>query len=374
VTASFIEHFASLDDPRIDRKKLHSLMDIITLTVCAVASGAEGWEAIEEFGKEKLDWLRKYIALENGVPSHDCIAYVLSRLSPVQFRDCFVSWAQAAAEVTEGEIVAIDGKTAKGSRDRKNNRKPLHMVSAWACQNRLVLGQVATDEKSNEISAIPKLLALLELKGCIVTIDAIGCQRAIAEQIVDQGGDYYVLGLKGNQGSLHEAVDDFFTAADAKEFAGVEHDYSEELDKDHGRLEVRRYWITEDLRTLPDTANWKGLRSIGMVERECIEGDSKSVERRYFINSLPASATPFAHAVRGHWGVENPLHWRLDVVLGDDASRIRKGHGPAIMTSIRHLCMNLFEGEPSRMSLAKKRRKAAWSDRYRAKVVFSKPF
>lgn len=325
MTASFIEHFSSLDDPRIDRKKLHSLMDIITLAVCAVASGADGWEAIEDFGKEKLDWLRKYIALENGVPSHDCIAYVLSRVSPTKFRDCFMSWAQAVVEQTSGELIAIDGKTAKGSRDRKNNRKPLHMVSAWACQNRLVLGQVATEEKSNEITAIPKLLELLELKGCIVTIDAMGCQRAIAEQIVDQEGDY-VLGLKGNQGTLHEAVEDFFTTADSNDFEGVEHDYSEELDKDHGRLETRRYWISEDLRTLPDTTNWKGLRSIGMVERECIQGDTKTVERRYFINSIPASATPFAFAVRGHWGVENPLHWRLDVVLGDDASRIRKGN------------------------------------------------
>jgi len=359
VTASLVEHFSSLEDPRIERNKCHALVDIIVLTVCAVASGANGWEAMEEFGKEKLDWLRQYVPLENGVPSHDCIAYVLSRLSPNQFRECFMSWTQAVTEETGGEVIAIDGKTAKGSRDRQNNRNPLHMVSAWACHNRLVLGQEATDEKSNEITAIPKLLALLELKGCIVTIDAMGCQRAIAEQIIDQEGDY-VLGLKGNQGTLHEAVEDFFTIAESHQFTGVAHDYVEEIDKDHGRFEIRRYWITEDLRTLPDTGNWKGLRSIGMVERECLQGDTRSVERRYFINSISAQAKPFAHAVRGHWGVENPLHWRLDVVLGDDASRIRKGNGPAIMTSIRHLCMNLFEQESTSMSLAKKCRKAAW--------------
>lgn len=371
MTACLIEHFSSLEDPRIERNKSHALIDIIVLTVSAMASGADGWEAIEDFGKEKLDWLRNYIPLENGVPSHDCIAYVLSRLSPNKFRECFMSWTHAVTEETDGDVIAIDGKTAKGSRDRKNNRNPLHMVSAWACNNRLVLGQEATDEKSNEITAIPKLLALLELKGCIVTIDAMGCQRDIAEQIIVQEGDY-VLGLKGNQGHLHEAVEDFFTTAEANQFAGVAHDYMEELDKDHGRLEMRRYWISEDLRTLPDIQNWKGLRSIGMVERECLQGETRTVERRYFINSIPAQAQSFGHAVRGHWGVENPLHWRLDVILGDDASRIRKGNGPAIMTSIRHLCMNLFECESSSMSLAKKRRKAAWNDNYRAKVIFSR--
>ena len=281
-----------------------------------------------------------------------------------------MSWTRTVTEETGGEVIAIDGKTAKGSRDRKNNRNPLHMVSAWACDNRLVLGQQATDEKSNEITAIPKLLELLALKGCIVTIDAMGCQRAIAEQIIDQEGDY-VLGLKGNQETLHEAVEDFFTTAETHQFAEVAHDYMEELDKDHGRLERRRYWITEDLSTLPNTEEWKGLRSIGMVERDCWQGDTRSTERRYFINSISAQAKDFAQAVRGHWGVENPLHWRLDVVLGDDASRIRKGNGPAIMTSIRHLCMNLFERESSSLSLAKKRRKAAWSDDYRAKVIFS---
>lgn len=370
MTASLIEHFAPLEDPRIDRNKYHALIDIVVLTVCAVASGADGWEAIEQFGKEKLDWLRKYVPLNHGVPSHDCIAYVLSRLSPRKFRECFMSWTHAVTKETGGEVIAIDGKTSKGSRDRKHNRNPLHMVSAWACHNRLVLGQQATQEKSNEIIAIPKLLTLLELKGCIVTIDAMGCQRAIAEQIIDQGGDY-VLGLKGNQGGLFEAVEDFFTIAQANQFAGVAHDYVEEVDKDHGRLEIRRYYITEDLSTLPDSQNWKCLRSIGMVQRECLQGETRSVEQRYFINSIPAQAKPFAHAVRGHWGVENPLHWRLDVVLGDDASRIRRGNAPAIMTSIRHLCMNLFERERSSMSLAKKRRKAAWNDNYRAKVIFS---
>lgn len=369
MSASIVEHFAPLEDPRIDRNKLHALVDIVLLTICAVVSGADGWEAIEDFGHEKLDWLRQFAPFRNGVPSHDCIANVVSRLSPKGFQACLLSWTQAVAQVTGGEVVAVDGKTARGSRDRARGRLPLHMVSAWASTNRLVLGQEATEEKSNEITAIPKLLELLQLRGCLVTIDAMGCQTAIAAQIIAQGADY-VLGLKGNQSAMQEAVEDFWTVARAGDFAHVTYAFTEELDKDHGRLEVRRYWISEDLRTLPDTARWVGLRSIGMVERTCLIGDRETIEHRYFINSIPADAPRFAHAVRGHWGVENRLHWRLDVVFGEDASRIRKGQAPAIMTSLRHLCMNLFEHEGSKLSLTKKRRKAAWNDDYRAKVVF----
>ena len=244
------------------------------------------------------------------------------------------------------------------------------MVSAWACQQRLVLGQEAIDDKSNEITAIPKLLKLLEIKGCIITIDAMGCQHTITDQIIDQEGDY-VIGLKGNQGNLHEAVEDFFTIAYQNNFKGVAHDYVEEVDKDHGRLEIRRYWVSDELITLPKKASWSGLRSIGMVERECTQAGVYSIERRYYINSIEPSATLFAKAVRSHWGVENPLHWRLDVILGDDASRIKKDNGAAVLTSLRHLCMNLFEQEGSKISLAKKKRKAAWSDKFREKVIFS---
>ena len=363
------EHFSKLEDPRIDRNKRHNLLDIVLLVICGVTSGAEGWEAIEEFGKEKLEWLRRFAPFANGVPSHDCIARVISRLSVKGFRECFLSWTEAVTEATGGEIIAVDGKTARGSHDRKRGRKALHMVSAWADTNRLVLGQEATEEKSNEITAIPKLLKLLELKGCIVTIDAMGCQKAIAEQIVSQGGDY-VLGLKSNQSALYEAVEDFFSVAQANDFAGVNYDFLEEVDKGHGRLEIRRYWITEDLRTLPNTEQWVGLRSIGMVERRCWINGIETVERRFFIASIPADARRFARAVRGHWGVENRLHWRLDVVFSEDASRIRKGNPPAIMTTIRHLCMNLFEREPSSLRLSQKRRKAAWNDNYRAKILF----
>lgn len=369
MSASILMHFAPLEDPRIERNKLHALSDIVLLTLCAVISGADGWEAIEDFGREKLEWLRQFAPFTNGVPSDDCIANVVARLSPKGVQECFRNWTQAVAKATGGEVIAVDGKTTRGSRDRQRSRHPLHLVSAWASTNRLVLGQEATAGKSNEITAIPKLLELLELKGCLVTIDAMGCQCTIAEQIVTQGGDY-LLGLKGNQSTLKEAVEEFFAVAQKANFAHLRYDYTEEVDKDHGRLEIRRYWITEDLSTLPATDRWIGLRSLGMVERTVVIQETHTVEQRYFLSSLRADAHRFAHGVRGHWGVENRLHWRLDVVFGDDACRIRKGNAPTIMTSIRHLCMNLFGQEPSALSLAKKRRKAAWNDDFRAKVVF----
>ena len=367
---SIVENFSELKDFRIERKRLHALPDILVLSVCAVISGAEGWEDIAEFGRNKLEWLRRFVPLENGVPSHDCIAYVISRLDPKRFSECFIRWSEGVREKAQGEVIAVDGKTARGSQNRKRAKNPLHMVSAWATANRLVLGQEATEEKSNEITAIPKLLELLELHGCIITIDAMGCQCEIAEQIVDQGADY-VLGLKGNQSSLHEAVEDYFTTAQAAGFKHVKYGYLEEIDKGHGRLETRRYWIAEDLRTLPQTERWKGLRSIGMVERECEEREKKSIEKRYFINSIAADAKVFAHAVRGHWGIENGLHWRMDVVFKEDASRIRKGNAPAIMTTIRHICSNLFQKESSDLSIKRKRLKAAWDDNFRRNVLFA---
>lgn len=369
----FINHFAGLKDPRIERKKLHSLMDILVLTVCAVASGAEGWQGIADFGKEKQEWLQRFVRLKNGIPSHDCIAYTLSRLNPEEFRRCFMKWTNEITVKTAGEVIAIDGKTSRGSKDNKHDQSPLHLVSAWACANRLVLGQEATAEKSNEITAIPKLLALLDIKGCIVTIDAMGCQTAIAEQIIDQGGDYS-FGLKGNQESLHEAVEDYFAVAKAADFKAVNYDYTEEIDKGHGRLEIRRYWICEDLTTLPKPERWKGLRSIGMVEREMIIRGKTTWEQRFFINSFEANAKTFAYAVRSHWGIENSLHWRLDVVMREDDCRIRQGNAPAIFAMLRHLTLNLFQAESSKISLPRKRMKAALNDGYRAKVIFGMAF
>jgi len=370
VTASILEHFGKLEDFRIERGKLHALPDLVVLTICAVVAGADGWEAIAQFGRYKLDWLRQFIPLKNGAPSADCLAYVLQRVSPEGFRSCFQEWTDALVQATGGQVVAIDGKTSRGSRDRRGGRGPLHLVSAWAAHNRLVLGQEATDEKSNEITAIPKLLSILVLKGCIVTIDAMGCQRAIAEQIVEQGGDY-VLALKDNQPTLHEAAKDFFATAEAADFAGVTYDAVAETDKGHGRVETRRYFITEHLETLPHRDEWRGLRSIGMAVRETWTGGRHTEERRYFIASIAADAQSFATAVRQHWGIENRLHWRLDVVFNEDASTIRKGNGPVILATVRHLALNLFERSGSSSGLAAKRRRAAWDDDYRANVVFA---
>lgn len=369
----FIECFAELEDPRIERKKLHNLMDILVLAVCAVASGAEGWQGIADFGQEKEDWLRQFISLKNGIPSHDCIAYVLSRLNSKTFQSCFIKWVTSIAEKTEGEIISIDGKTSRGSKDAKNERSPLHLVSAWANSNRLILGQEATAEKSNEITAIPKLLSLLDIHGCIITIDAMGCQTAIAEQVINQGGDY-CLAVKDNQESLSEAIEDFFDTAILTDFKGVKYDYTEEIDKEHGRLESRQYWICDYLETLPNPKRWKGLRSIGLVKRETIKNNVTTVEKRYFINSFPANAKTFARAVRSHWGIENSLHWRLDVVMREDDCRIRIGNAPTIFSTLRHICLNLFQIEPSKLSLKRKRMKSALNDDYRANVVFGLKF
>lgn len=368
MTTSIAESFSCIEDPRIDRKKLHSLSDILVLTVCAMLSGADGYEAIEEFGQNKEAWLRTFLPLKNGIPSHDCIRYVLIQLAPEQLQSCFIEWVNAIRKDIP-EVIAVDGKTSRRSHNRRKGLSALHMVSAWGTANRLVLGQEATQEKTNEITAIPALLKRLELEGCIVTIDAMGCQREIAKQIIEQKGDY-VLGLKGNQGLLHEAVEDYFQMASRSGFTHIPHDYHEDVDKGHGRLEVRKHWILDDLSTLPKIAQWKGLCSIGMVQRECTIAEETTVETRYFITSIKAEAKVFAHAVRSHWGVENSLHWCLDVTFREDESRIRTGNAPAIMSMIRHICLNLLQKESSKLSMKKKRLKAAWNDDFRHKLLF----
>jgi len=369
--ADLVSHFSVVKDPRSEKNKLYPLDEIMLLCVCAVVSGAEGWEAIEAFGRSKLGWLREFLPYENGMPSHDCIAWVMARLSPKAFQECFIAWTRSVAELTAGEVVAIDGKTLRRSHDRRRGRGALHMVSAWANSNRLSLGQVATEEKSNEITAIPKLLELLELKGCIVTIDAMGCQRAIAKQIVAQGADY-VLAVKDNQPQLNEAVQDYFQTAEAANFEQVPVHYFEETDAGHGRCEVRRHWLVEDLSTLPEPGNWSGLRSIGMVESERHEGGQTSQDRRYYITTLTGEAKVFANAVRAHWGVENQLHWVLDVTFREDDSRIRRGNAPANFNTLRQFALNLLKRYRPAMSVKRKRFTSALNDDFRANVVFQR--
>lgn len=367
---SLKETFSSIKDPRVDKNKRHLLIDILVLTICAVISGAEGWEAIEEFGQTKIDWLRKWIALENGIPSHDCIARVISRIVPEEFRDCFIAWTKSVAHLTNGEIVAIDGKTARRSYQTTDKRGAIHMVSAWANQTGLSLGQVKTDAKSNEITAIPALLDLLELKGCIVTIDAMGCQTDIAKKIADKQADY-VLAVKDNQKNLHEAIVDFFAAAlaDSKPERCLLQHY-EEINAEHGRIEKRSYYLSTCLDTLPTPSAWKKLASIGLVKSERTINGETSIEYRHYISSLTEVKT-FAQAARGHWGIENSLHWVLDVTFREDESRIRTGYAPQNFNVIRQLAINLLKKESSKRSLKRKRFLASLDDNFRETVMFS---
>ena len=363
------ECFSPIKEPRIDRNKKHLLIDILTIAICAVVSGADDWVAVAEFGRSKIDWLKMYLELPNGIPSHDTFSDVFSRICPKQFKECFLKWVQAVFEITDGQVIPIDGKTLRRSHDRSGGKAAIHMVSAWASTNKIVLGQVKTEEKSNEITAIPELLRLLEIKGCIVTIDAMGCQTEIAAQIIEQGGDY-VLALKGNQSTLHEDVKSFFQDPKLHEDQDIPIHQEETTDGDHGRIEIRRYRCTSEIPWLDEKGRWKGLRSICEVESERHLADDVTCECRYFIASIPPDPKLWAHAVRGHWGIENELHWRLDVAFREDDCRVRKGHGPENFAVLRHIAVNLISREKStKGSFKAKRYRAALSDQYRLKVL-----
>src|SRR5258708_1098396 len=295
--------FESIEDPQVDRTKQHQLLDIILIAILGVLCGAEGWVEIETFGKTKEAWLNTFLELPNGIPSHDTFGRVFARIDPKQFEECFLDWVRWLTEKIPG-VIAIDGKTLRRSHDATNGKKALHLVSAWAAEQRMVLAQLAVDEKSNEITAIPELLHLLDLEGCLVTIDAIGTQRAIAAQIIEQQADY-ALALKENQGNLYENVKDTFTLAQKDQFRGIEHQFHETIEKDHGRLEIRKHWIIDDLEHLSyldQEGKWKGLRAIGMVRAERRIGLEISSETRYYLISFHRDVIPFASSVRSHWG------------------------------------------------------------------------
>ncbi|MEI6146490.1 MAG: ISAs1 family transposase [Methylococcales bacterium] len=370
MSLSIQEAFSSLKDPRVERHKRHKLIDIIVLTICAVISGADGWEAIEQFGKNKQEWLRKWIDLENGIPSHDCIARVISRIASPEMTECFIAWVNGVSELTKGEVVAIDGKTVRHSYNRKDKLGAIHMVSAWANQAGMSLGQIKTEEKSNEITAIPVLLNMLEIKGCIITIDAMGCQTDIAEKIIEKKADY-VLAVKDNQRLLHEAINDYFETAIAANHPELcQLQQHTETNADHGRIEIRRSYLSTCLDTLPDASRWKGIKSIGMIECERVINGQTSIDRRHYICTL-RDVKPFAHAARAHWGVENSLHWVLDVTFREDDSRIRTGYAPENFNIVRQIAINLLKKESSKMSIKKKRFEATLNDSFREKVLFS---
>lgn len=364
VPSSFHEHFAALTDPRCPfaPNSRQLLMDILVIAVCAVISGAEGWEDSEEYGQANAAWLGDLLDLPHGIPGHDTFRRVLAQLDPEELTQCCIAWTQALSAASGGDMVALDGKTLRHSFDQATTTAAIHMVSAWASANRLVLGQLKVEEKSNEITAIPKLLHLLDLKGAVVTIEAMGCQKEIAKTITEQGADY-VLALKDNHPTLSEAVTRFLSDARDTGFADIAHDYHETVDGDHGRLETRRYWITSELEWLGAKASWANLHSVGMVEARREVGDTIQVETRYFLTSLPAHGVRFAQAVRQHWGIENSLHWVLDVSFHEDACRIRKDKGAQTFAVLRHIALNLLRREPHHKRGIKARRKRAGWDR-----------
>jgi predicted transposase YbfD/YdcC len=371
VPSSFQEHFAALSDPRdpFAPNSRHLLMDILVIAVCAVISGAEGWEDIEEYGQANAVWLGDLLDLPHGIPGHDTFRRVLSRLDPEELTQCFMAWTQALSEVSGGDMVSLDGKTLRHSFDRASSTAAIHMVSAWASANRLVLGQLKVEEKSNEITAMPKLLQLLDLKGAVVTIDAMGCQKEIAKTITERGADY-VLALKANHPTLYEEVTLWLNDARDTGFADIAHAYHETVDGEHGRIATRRYWITSALEWLDAQASWANLQSVGMVESRREIGDTVQVETRYFLTSLPAQGVRFAQAVRQHWGIENSLHWVLDVSFDEDACRIRKGKGAQTFAVLRHIALNLLRREPHHKRGIKARRKrAGWDRDYLVQVL-----
>ena len=362
--SSFQDHFASLTDPRSSHapNQRHQLIDILVIAVCAVICGADGWEDIEEYGKAQAEWFAQVLDLPHGIPGHDTFRRVLARLDPEELTQCFISWTGALSDLSGGDIVSLDGKTLRHSFDRAASKTAMHMVSAWANANRLVLGQVKVDDKSNEITAIPKLITMLDLAGATVTIDAMGCQKEIAKVITDQEADY-VLALKENHPTLYADVTLFFEDGRATEFAEIDHEHHETVDGDHGRIEIRRYWITTDIEWLGAKASWSNLQSIGMVESRREMGDKVEIETRYFLTSLPCDGVRFAQAVRQHWGIENSLHWVLDVSFDEDACRIRKDKGAQTFSVLRHIALNLLRRESSHKRGIKARRKRAGWDR-----------
>lgn len=370
-SGSLLTHFETLEDPRTAYLVEHPLIDIVALTICAVICGAETWEDIEAYGRSKLGWLQTFLSLPSGIPSHDTIARVFALLEPTQLQECFVSWVKSIAELSLGEVISLDGKSARHSYDKGAGKGAIHMVSAWASENQLVLGQVKVADKSNEITAIPKLLNILDVSGCIVTIDAMGAQTEIAKQIIDQGADY-VLSLKGNQGNLHKDVAQLFDWARKTDFKDIEHEAYQTIDKGHGRIEIRRYWLLDKVEHLEDAQRWKGLKRVGMIESERrIEGQPTTRERRYYLVSLDGGVERFAYASRGHWGIENKLHWSLDVVFHEDDSRIRKGHAPENMTIMRKIALNLLAKESSKGSKKGKRLKAGWDNDFLIRVLLA---
>lgn len=358
-----VECFEGLPDPRMDRTRAHKFVDILVIGLCSTLVGGESFTDMERFGRLREDWLREFLELPGGIPSHDTFNRVFSALDPDAFMGCFSQWIQGVCPNLSDEIVAIDGKALRRALDAGGTIP--YVVSAWASKNGLVLGQVKVDEKSNEITAVPELLNALKLDGAIVTLDAMGCQKKIAENIIDKHADY-VLALKGNHETVHDEVKEFFAdavppgATQCGTTAGGAHmDFFQTVEKGHGRIEIRRYWQSTDIGWFEDKEKWKGLASIGMVESIRTEKGKRTIERRFYLSSLPLDAERFARAVRGHWGVENSLHWSLDVTFREDDNRARTGNAAQNLASLRRIAINLIKKDRSTNDFIKGKRFAA---------------
>jgi len=367
-SAAIKDHFADLTDPR-RREGTYPLVNIVVMALCAVLSGADDFVAIADWAKIKKDWLAKFLDMTTGVPSHDRFNAILGALRPAEFEKCLLRWITALQDITDGQVVAIDGKTLRRSFDAASSKAAIHMVSAWATANQVSLGQTVTDEKSNEITAIPKLLEIIEVSGCLVTIDAMGCQTDIAKKIVDQKADY-CLAVKGNQPSLHQGIKDFFAEHMEDDFARVDVRHYETHEKGHGREETRHYYLCPVPEDLPTATRWANLKAIGIAINITTRGGKETSDVRYYILSKYLSKKRFAEAVRGHWGIENSLHWQLDVTFGEDQSRLRKGHAAANFSLLRRTSLSLLKNNKSKkLGVKNKRLSAAWNDDYRLEVL-----
>ena len=366
---TLLDHFAKLTDPRIDRTKEHKLIDILAIAICGMLCGADNWVAMEQYGNAKQEWLKQFLELPNGIPSHDTISRLFARLDPKEFEQCFQDWVKTISELIPGEVISIDGKTVKHSGSKTKNQKPIHVVNAWASKQRLVLGQTKVNDKSNEITAIPELIKVLELSGCLVTIDAMGTQTAIAQLIRDKDADY-CLALKGNHQYLHERVIQLFEQAEAIDWSGVKHDFHRTISKGHGRTEIRRYWTMPVTELFFDPDQWVGLQSIGLVESVRKMESQTTIAKRYYLNSFDSDAQLLADAVRSHWGVENNLHWVLDVAFSEDDCPVHSQNAPENLAQLRKMSLNLLSGEKTaKIGVANKRLKAAWDNNYLAKIL-----
>jgi predicted transposase YbfD/YdcC len=362
-------HFADLEDPRIDRTRLHDLMDIVVIAICAVICGAEGWEDIAKYGRAKQDWLKTFLALPNGIPSHDTFRRVFCLLDPCAFHECFQRWVDALSAGLGLKRIAIDGKTMRRSFDRATGQAALHLVSAWATEQHLVLGQVAVDTKSNEITAIPKLLELLDVSGAMVSIDALGCQKEIAAKIREGGGDY-VLSVKENQPHLLEDIQQCFEKGLDTDFAGMEHSYHEESYRGHGREEKHSVHTILNPEGIRDQSLWQDLKAITIVFSERQEpGKGKTEELRYYIGSRAAKAKAYTSYVRSHWGIENGLHWVLDVSFDEDQCRMRTDHSPENMALLRRLALCLLKRHGRQGSIRGKRLQSGWNDEFLLEIL-----